>query len=294
MVADISDYFQHLQTSIVQRLETIDGTERFREDRWEHPEGGGGVTRVLSDGAVFERAGVNFSAVQGESLPPSILERFPQAEGEPFTGTGISLVIHPLNPYVPTIHMNYRYFEAETIWWFGGGVDLTPYYPFEEDVREFHRRLQTICDRYDPEYYPRFKQWCDDYFYVEHREEPRGVGGIFFDYLQGDFDRIYRFVRDNGDNFLALYEPIVLRRKNLSYSDHERTFQLYRRGRYVEFNLVYDRGTRFGLQTKGRIESILMSLPPLVRWEYDYQPEPGSPEAELYEKYLVPRDWVSE
>lgn len=294
MVADISDYFQHLQTNIVQRLATIDGTERFREDRWEHREGGGGITRVLSDGAVFERAGVNFSVVQGESLPPSILEQFPKAEGEPFTGTGISLVVHPLNPYVPTIHMNYRYFETETIWWFGGGVDLTPYYPFEEDVREFHRRLQTICDRYDPEYYPRFKQWCDDYFHIEHREEPRGVGGLFFDYLQGDFDRIYRFVRDNGDNFLALYEPIVLRRKDLNYSDRERTFQLFRRGRYVEFNLVYDRGTRFGLQTKGRIESILMSLPPLVRWEYDYQPEPGSPEAELYEKFLVPRDWVSD
>ncbi len=294
MDADIPSYFQQLQSIIVERMEEIDGGGRFRDDRWKHREGGGGITRVLSDGAVFERAGVNFSEVHGETLPPSILEQFPRAEGEPFTGTGISLVIHPLNPYVPTIHMNYRYFEAQTFWWFGGGVDLTPYYPFEEDVREFHRQLRAICDRCDPDYYPRFKQWCDEYFYIEHREEPRGVGGIFFDYLQGDFDRIYRFVKDNGDNFLSLYEPIVLRRKDLRYSDRERTFQLYRRGRYVEFNLVYDRGTRFGLQTKGRIESILMSLPPLVRWEYDYQPAPGSPEAELYKKYLVRRDWISE
>jgi len=292
METAIPDYFQQLQTTIVEALQALDDHVTFLEDRWEHTEGGGGITRVLNDGNVFERAGVNFSRVEGRTLPPSILEQFPEAGSHPFSGTGISLVIHPRNPYVPTVHMNYRYFQAGPVWWFGGGMDLTPYYPFEEDVREFHRTLKTICDRHDPDYYPRFKPWCDEYFFIEHRNEPRGVGGIFFDYLQGDFDAIAGFVRDCGDTFLDLYLPMVRRRKDTPFGDRERSFQLYRRGRYVEFNLVYDRGTRFGLQTKGRIESILMSLPPLVSWQYDYQPEPGSPEAELYEKYLLPRDWA--
>jgi len=292
METAIPDYFQQLQTTIVEALQALDDHVTFLEDRWEHTEGGGGITRVLNDGNVFERAGVNFSRVEGRTLPPSILEQFPEAGSHPFSGTGISLVIHPRNPYVPTVHMNYRYFQAGPVWWFGGGMDLTPYYPFEEDVREFHRTLKTICDRHDPDYHPRFKPWCDEYFFIEHRNEPRGVGGIFFDYLQGDFDAIAGFVRDCGDTFLDLYLPMVRRRKDTPFGDRERSFQLYRRGRYVEFNLVYDRGTWFGLQTKGRIESILMSLPPLVSWQYDYQPEPGSPEAELYEKYLLPRDWA--
>lgn len=288
----IPDYLEQLQATIVARLQSLEDNEEFKEDRWEHKEGGGGITRVLSDGEVFERAGVNFSIVEGKALPSSILEQFPEAESHPFSGTGISLVIHPRNPYVPTIHMNYRYFQAGPVWWFGGGVDLTPYYPFEDDVREFHRTLKQLCDRHDPGYYPRFKQWCDEYFFIEHRNEPRGVGGIFFDYLRGDFEKIHRFVRDCGDAFLPLYLPIIQQRKDIRYGDRERSFQLYRRGRYVEFNLVYDRGTRFGLQTKGRIESILISLPPLVTWQYDYHPHPGSPEAELYDKFLPPQDWA--
>jgi len=292
MTKNISSFFQRIQMSITQRLEEWDGEKMFHTDTWEHENGGGGRTMVLSDGGVFERAGVNYSQVFGETLPPSIQEKFPDAKNTPFMATGISLVIHPLNPYVPTIHMNYRYFEAGSLWWFGGGIDLTPYYPFEKDVRDFHRSLKAVCDRYDATYYPRFKKWCDDYFFIDHRNEPRGVGGIFFDYLNDDFQKIHQFVQDCAENFLPLYEPIVTRRKDLDYTDRERQFQLYRRGRYVEFNLVYDRGTRFGLQTGGRIESILMSMPPLVRWEYDYEPEPGSAEAELYSKYLVQRNWV--
>jgi len=287
----VPNFFQKLQDKICASLSRIDGME-FHEDSWEHNDGGGGRTRVLSDGPVLERAGINFSEVYGEQLPPSILEEFPEAENTGFGATGISLVIHPRNPYVPTVHMNYRYFEAGSLWWFGGGADLTPYYPFEEDVVHFHSTLKQSCDRHNPEFYRRFKKWCDEYFYIEHREEPRGVGGIFFDYLQGEFDALFAFVQDCGNSFLPAYEPILKRRKDTDFSEREREFQLYRRGRYVEFNLVYDRGTRFGLQTKGRIESILMSMPPLARWEYDFEPKPGSPEAELYEKYLVPRDWV--
>ena len=289
---DFPTYFSDLQDTITRRFEEIDGRETFREDTWEHEGGGGGSTRVLSDGVVFERAGVNYSRIHGESLPPSIAEEVPEAEGREFMATGISLIAHPGNPYVPTVHMNYRYFEAGDVWWFGGGADLTPYYPFMEDVVHFHRTLKDACDHHNPEFYPRFKKWCDQYFYIEHREEPRGVGGIFFDYLQGDYEKLSQFVRDCGEAFLPSYIPIVQRRKDRDFGEREREFQLYRRGRYVEFNLVYDRGTRFGLETGGRIESILMSMPPLVRWEYDYQPEPGTPEAELYENYLKQRDWV--
>lgn len=292
MNQNVPIFFQRLQNTITERFSAINGSP-FREDGWEHLNGGGGRTRVLTDGNVFERVGVNFSEVYGSKLPPSILEQFPETEGHDFGATGISLVAHPRNPFVPTVHMNYRYFEAGPVWWFGGGADLTPYYPFEEDVVHFHRTLKTACDRHNPKFYQKFKKWCDEYFFIKHRNEPRGVGGIFFDYLQGDFDKIFAFVKDCGECFLPTYEPILLRRKDLEYSDRERKFQLYRRGRYVEFNLVYDRGTKFGLQTKGRIESILMSMPPLVRWEYDYEPEPGSPEAELYEKFLIPRDWTN-
>lgn len=292
MTEDISSFFRQTQSIITQGLEQMDGGGRFLSDTWEHKNGGGGNTMVLSNGKVFERAGVNFSKVFGDTLPPSILEKFPEAKNSPFMATGVSLVIHPLNPYVPTIHMNYRYFKAGSLWWFGGGTDLTPYYPFEEDVRQFHQSLKTICDRHDPDFYPRFKQWCDEYFFIQHRNEPRGVGGIFFDYLEGDFGSIRQFVFDCAKNFLPIYKQIVERRKELTYSDRERQFQLYRRSRYVEFNLVYDRGTKFGLQTGGRIESILMSMPPLVRWEYDHHPEPGSPEEKLYTDYLIPREWV--
>ncbi|MCF7805364.1 MAG: oxygen-dependent coproporphyrinogen oxidase [Candidatus Marinimicrobia bacterium] len=289
---EIPTYLQTLQETITSRLEELDAGEQFQEDTWQHANGGGGRTRIMRNGSVFERAGVNFSEVYGESLPESIAEQFPEAAGHSFGATGISLVIHPLNPHMPTVHMNYRYFEAGPVWWFGGGMDLTPYYPYEEDVREFHRSLKAVCDRHDAKYYPKFKQWCDDYFYIEHREEPRGVGGIFFDYLRGDYAKISSFVRDCGDNFLPIYEPIVHRRKDMDWNENQRRFQLIRRGRYVEFNLVYDRGTKFGLQTKGRIESILISLPPLVRWDYDYTPEPGSREAELFEKFLVPQEWI--
>lgn len=289
---EVPTYFQDLQNKITTRLRELDGKKSFHEDTWSHQDGGGGRTRVMSDGAVFERAGVNCSEVYGNQLPPSIAEQFPGAKGHPFGATGISLVIHPMNPHVPTVHMNYRFFEAGPVWWFGGGMDLTPYYPYIEDVKHFHRTLKMVCDDHDSDYYPRFKNWCDDYFYLEHREEPRGVGGIFFDYLNGEYGKIWPFVQECGDSFLESYEPIVQKRKDTGYGERERNFQLYRRGRYVEFNLVYDRGTKFGLQTKGRIESILMSMPPLVRWEYDFTPEPGSREAELYEDYLVRKDWL--
>jgi len=292
MRSEVPIYFQELQNEITDRLSILEGEKSFHEDTWEQRDGGGGRTRVISDGAVFERAGVNFSQVYGDELPSSISEEFPEAEGRSFGATGISLVIHPRNPHVPTVHMNYRFFEAGEVWWFGGGMDLTPYYPYEEDVVHFHRTIKAVCDNHDPDYYPRFKEWCDEYFHIAHREEPRGVGGIFFDYLNGEYDKIWSFVQDCGDCFLESYAPIVQRRKDTDYGDHERKFQLYRRGRYVEFNLVYDRGTKFGLQTKGRIESILMSMPPLVRWEYDYRPEPGSREAELYEEFLVRKDWI--
>ncbi|MGA7952633.1 MAG: oxygen-dependent coproporphyrinogen oxidase [Gloeobacterales cyanobacterium] len=291
----VSNFYRSLQDTISTAIEVLDGTGTFREDSWIREEGGGGRSRVLSEGAIFERAGVNFSEVHGPSLPPSILKRRPEVTDQPFYATGVSLVFHPRNPYIPTVHMNYRYFESGSLWWFGGGADLTPYYPQKEDVVHFHRTLKAACDLHNPSFYPQFKAWCDRYFYLKHRNEPRGIGGIFFDDLddtKGEWEDTFSFVQSCGKAFLDAYVPIVERRKDTPYGEREQNFQLYRRGRYVEFNLVYDQGTIFGLQTNGRTESILMSLPPVVRWEYDWSPEPGTPEAELYEVYLKPHDWA--
>jgi coproporphyrinogen III oxidase len=316
----VKQFVQKLQDDICQGLEELDGKAKFIEDKWSRAEGGGGRTRVIRDGGVFEQGGVNFSEVWGDNLPPSILVQRPEAAGHDFYATGTSMVLHPRNPYVPTVHLNYRYFEAGPVWWFGGGVDLTPYYPFREDAIHFHQTIKNACDRHNEEYYPAFKRWCDEYFYLKHRQEARGIGGIFFDYQDahsslyaghnpnGDaaiysnaigcvnrtWDDLFAFVQSCGNSFLPAYVPIVERRNKMEYGDRERNFQLYRRGRYVEFNLVYDRGTIFGLQTNGRTESILMSLPPLVRWEYAYQPEPNTPEAELYEVFLKPQDWAEQ
>jgi coproporphyrinogen III oxidase len=298
-LAAVTAYFRTLQDQICTALEGEDGAARFREDEWQRDEGGGGRTRVLAQGAVFEQAGVNFSLVTGGGLPASATAARPELAGRSFQATGLSLVIHPLNPYVPTSHANLRLFLAEQagaapIWWFGGGFDLTPYYGFEEDCVHWHRTARAACASFGDEVYPRFKQWCDEYFLVKHRGEARGVGGLFFDDLnEGGFERGFAFVRSVGDHYLAGYLPIVQRRKATAYGDREREFQLYRRGRYVEFNLVWDRGTLFGLQSGGRTESILMSLPPLVAWRYDYHPEPGTPEADLYDHFLPPRDWLA-
>ena len=315
----VRQFVQTLQDEICQGLEKLDGVACFQEDLWEREEGGGGRTRVIRGGDVFEQGGVNFSEVWGTELPPAILMQRPEAAGHGFYATGTSMVLHPHNPYVPTVHLNYRYFEAGPVWWFGGGADLTPYYPFAEDAVHFHQTLKQACDISHPHYYPTFKRWCDEYFYLKHRQEARGIGGIFFDYQDnrgtlyrgpnpeseaaaysnalGDlaprsWDDIFTFVQNCGRSFLPSYLPIAERRRSMDYCDRERNFQLYRRGRYVEFNLVYDRGTIFGLQTQGRTESILMSLPPLVRWQYTYQPEPDTPEAELYETFLKPQNWA--
>jgi coproporphyrinogen III oxidase len=286
-------FFQDLQLRICTGLEAIDGVVRFREDTWEREGGGGGRTRVLAEGGVFEKAGVNFSEVFGE-MSPEFAKQVP-GEGTKFSATGVSLVLHPRNPMVPTVHANWRFLTKGDRWWFGGGADLTPYYPFKEDVVHFHRIWKDVCDRHKSVAdYQKMKNDCDEYFYLHHRKEARGVGGIFFDYLDGDRDRIFNFVRDCGNAFLNSYVPIAERRKPLPYTDRQRAFQEYRRGRYVEFNLIYDRGTLFGLKTGGRIESILMSLPPTVRYVYDWHPEPGSLEAELTDYYLKPRDWASE
>jgi coproporphyrinogen III oxidase len=260
-------YFQGLQDQICSALQTLDGRAPFREDAWRRAEGGGGRTRVLTEGAVFEKAGVNFSEVWGE-LAPEFAAQIP-GEGRSFTATGLSLVLHPRSPLVPTVHANFRYLTKGSKWWFGGGADLTPYYPYREDVIHFHRTWKQVCDRHPSVVdYPRLKKWCDDYFFLPHRGEPRGVGGIFFDYLEGAWDALFAFVRDCGDAFLEAYRPLVEKRKDLPYTDRQRAFQEFRRGRYVEFNLLYDRGTLFGLKTGGRVESILMSLPPVVRWQY--------------------------
>ncbi len=294
----VEQYLLDLQDRICTQLAGLDGQVGFREDAWQRPEGGGGRTRVLAEGQVFEKAGVNFSKVRGASLPPSASAHRPELAGRSFVAMGVSLVIHPLNPYVPTSHANVRLFvaehaEAAPVWWFGGGYDLTPYYGFEQDCIHWHQVARAACEPFGPLVYPRFKGWCDDYFHLRHRGEPRGVGGLFFDDLnEWDFDTSFAFLRAVGDSYLEAYEPIVRRRMDLPWSERERQFQLYRRGRYVEFNLVYDRGTLFGLQAGGRTESILMSLPPLVRWDYDWSPEPGSAEADLYETYLKPRDWA--
>ncbi len=283
--------FRDLQDRICAALEELDGKARFREDVWQREEGGGGRTRVLAEGGVFEKGGVNFSEVFGQ-MSEEFAKQVP-GSGRDFTATGISLVLHPRNPLVPTVHANFRFLTKGDRQWFGGGADLTPYYPFREDVVHFHRTWRDVCQRHGPPVdYARFKKGCDEYFFLPHRGEARGVGGLFFDYLEGDFEALFAFVRDCGDAFLSAYLPIARRRKDLPYGERERAFQEFRRGRYVEFNLIYDRGTLFGLKTGGRIESILMSLPPVVRWHYDYRPEPGSREAELYE-YLKPRDWAA-
>jgi len=294
----VSEYLLNLQDRICQSLEQLDQQKIFREDQWTREEGGGGRSRVMEEGAVFEKAGINFSHVQGAQLPASASAHRPELAGRSFEALGVSLVIHPRNPYVPTSHANVRFFIAEKpgtdpVWWFGGGFDLTPYYGFEDDAVHWHRTARDACQPFGEDVYPRFKRWCDEYFHLRHRNEPRGIGGLFFDdYNAPGFADSFAFMRSVGDHYVPAYAPIVEKRMHQPYSDREREFQLYRRGRYVEFNLVYDRGTLFGLQTGGRTESILMSLPPLVTWRYDWHPEPGSPEAELYEVYLKPRDWV--
>jgi coproporphyrinogen III oxidase len=294
----VQTYLMDLQDQICSGLEAMDGEARFIEDAWQREEGGGGRSRVLTAGKTFEQAGVNFSHVFGSQLPPSATASRPELAGRGFQAMGVSLVIHPNNPYVPTSHANVRFFIAEKegeapIWWFGGGYDLTPYYGFEEDCRHWHKTAKEACAPFGADIYPRFKQWCDDYFYLKHRDEPRGIGGLFFDdYNEPDFETSFKYLRSVGDSYLKAYGPIVERRRNTAFGERERDFQLYRRGRYVEFNLVYDRGTLFGLQSGGRTESILMSLPPLVKWRYNWQPEPGSDEARLYEEFLRPREWA--
>jgi len=297
----VKEYLLGLQDDICSGLESQDGSGRFKEDLWQREKGGGGRTRVLEQGAVFEQAGVNFSHVFGNRLPPSATAARPELEGRDFQALGISLVIHPRNPYVPTSHANVRFFiakktgkqrEEEAVWWFGGGYDLTPYYPNMEDVIHWHKNAHDVCEPFGEDVYARYKKWCDDYFYLKHRNETRGVGGLFFDDLnEWGFERCFEFMKNVGDSYLPAYLPIVERRKHEEYGERQRAFQLYRRGRYVEFNLVYDRGTLFGLQSGGRTESILMSLPPVVNWRYNYQPKTGSAEAEL-DKYLTPRDWL--
>ena len=293
----VKQFLTGLQQTVVASLSGVDG-RAFRRDEWSRAEGGGGIAQVLEDGSVFERAGVNFSHVHGEGLPASATASRPELAGRPFQAMGVSLVLHPRNPYVPTVHMNVRFFVARkdgaaAAWWFGGGLDLTPYYPFAEDARHFHRACRDALAPYGAERYPRYKKWCDDYFFLKHRAEPRGVGGIFFDDLnQPDFAACFALTRSVGSHFLRAYLPILERRRGLGYGERERAFQAYRRGRYVEFNLVYDRGTLFGLQSGGRTEAILMSLPPRVEWRYDWKPEPGSPEEKLYTEFLIPKDWA--
>jgi len=288
---EMQRFVQGLQDEICRALEQVDGKARFREDPWTREGGGGGRSRVMEEGAVFEKAGVNFSAVHGE-LSDTFAKRL-QGEGNTFFATGVSLVLHPRNPMVPTTHANYRFIVQGPKAWFGGGADLTPYYLFDEDARHFHQTLKAACDRHDASYYPRFKKTCDEYFWLKHRDEARGVGGIFFENIGGDLERELALVQDCGRAFLPAYLPIVAARKDLPYSPEQRTWQEIRRGRYVEFNLVHDRGTVFGLETRGRTESILMSLPPLVRWVYDHHPAPGSEEARLVEVLRKPREWVT-
>ena len=291
-------YLLGLQNQICDELQNTDGKETFVEDSWQREEGGGGLSRVLTNGAVIEKGGVNFSHVMGKKMPASATAHRPELAGRSFEAMGVSLVIHPNNPYIPTSHANVRFFIAEKegeapVWWFGGGYDLTPYYGNEEDCRSWHQTAKDACEPFGEEVYPKYKKWCDEYFYLKHRDEPRGVGGLFFDDLNSmGFEQSFAFMQAVGNSYSKAYVPIVEKRKGTPFSEKEKQFQLYRRGRYVEFNLVYDRGTLFGLQTGGRTESILMSLPPLVRWEYDWNPELGSKEAELYEKFLKAQEWV--
>lgn len=295
----VRHYLLGLQDSICTALAEEDGGKHFSEDSWTREGGGGGRSRVMEDGAVFEKAGINFSHVHGEGLPASATAHRPELAGRSFQAMGVSLVIHPHNPYVPTSHANVRFFVAEKpgadpVWWFGGGFDLTPYYGFDEDCVHWHQTARLACEPFGQEVYPRYKKWCDEYFFLKHRNEPRGIGGLFFDDLnEWGFEQSFAFMRAVGDHYIPAYRPIVSRRKAHPFGERERDFLLYRRGRYVEFNLVYDRGTLFGLQTGGRTESILMSLPPLVKWRYAWQPEPGSEEQRLYDAYLKPRDWLA-
>lgn len=290
---EVAGYLTDLQDQICRTLEGLDGTTSFKEDRWDREGGGGGRSRVLIEGGVFEKAGVNFSEVYGQ-MTPELASQLP-GEGCEFSAVGLSLVLHPRSPMIPTVHANFRYLTKGNASWFGGGADLTPYYPFRDDVIHFHRVWKNVCEKHAAVIdYRRLKKWCDDYFYLPHRQEPRGVGGIFFDYLTDKPGETFAFVQDCGNAFLPAYEPIVRRRKQESYTQQQRLFQEFRRGRYVEFNLLYDRGTVFGLKTGGRVESILMSLPPQARWLYDFHPEKGSREAELYDVYLKPQDWADE
>lgn len=294
----VKSYLLSLQQHICEALEKVDGEKNFIEDCWEREAGGGGLSRVLENGKVFEKAGVNFSHVFGDTLPASATAHRPELAGRSFQAMGVSLVIHPNNPFVPTSHANVRFFIAEKegedpVWWFGGGYDLTPYYGFAEDCTFWHQTARDACQPFGDDVYPEFKKWCDEYFFLKHRNEPRGVGGLFFDDLnRWDFATCFNFIQAVGDSFTKAYIPIVEKRKETIFGERERQFQLYRRGRYVEFNLVYDRGTLFGLQTGGRTESILMSMPPLVKWQYDWHPEEGSAEEKLYTEFLIDRDWV--
>lgn len=299
MIEQVKTYLLGLQADICTQLEAVDTEATFIKDKWEKPDNkGNGLTRVLTNGKVFEQAGVNYSIVRGDDMPASATALRPELAGRRFTALGVSLVIHPHNPYVPTSHANVRFFLAEKdgkdpIWWFGGGFDLTPYYGFDEDCVFWHQSAKDACTPFGDEVYSKYKKWCDDYFYIKHRDEQRGIGGLFFDDLnEGSFEECFAFMQSVGNSYIKAYRPIVEKRKDSEYGEQERQFQLYHRGRYVEFNLVYDRGTLFGLQTGGRTESILMSLPPKVAWEYQYQPKAGSPEDKLYEHYLKPQDWV--
>jgi coproporphyrinogen III oxidase len=297
-ISAVKDYLLNLQHHICCALEALDKGGKFQEDSWVRPLGGGGITRIFQNGAVFEKAGVNFSHVSGEQLPPSASAHRPELAGCTFDALGVSLVIHPVNPFVPTTHANVRFFIAQKegqapVWWFGGGFDLTPYYGFVEDCKHWHQTARAACEPFGDDIYPRFKDWCDSYFYLKHRQEARGIGGLFFDdYNEHGFEHSFALMRSIGDSFINAYQPIVIRRKMHPFDAKEKDFQLYRRGRYVEFNLVYDRGTLFGLQSGGRTESILMSLPPQVHWHYNWEPEPGSTEAQLYTDFLPAKDWL--
>ena len=296
-ILQVEEFLVGLQGRIVSALEQVDG-KSFHRDQWKRQEGGGGVSCVLEQGNVFERGGVNFSHVSGGGLPASATAARPELSGRSFEAMGVSLVLHPRNPYAPTVHMNVRFLEArkegsDPVWWFGGGMDLTPYYGFAEDATHFHQNCRNALQPFGDEYHPRFKKWCDEYFYLKHRKEPRGVGGIFFDDLsQPDFDTCFKLTQNVGNHLLPAYVPILQRRLDTPYGENERDFQAYRRGRYVEFNLVWDRGTLFGLQSGGRTESILMSLPPVVKWRYDWSPETGSAEEKLYTDFLITKDWL--
>ncbi|MCC3702994.1 oxygen-dependent coproporphyrinogen oxidase [Rouxiella badensis] len=299
-INQVKAFLLSLQDQICQKLSAVDGRAQFKQDQWVREEGGGGQSRVLTGGAIFEQAGVNFSHVSGATLPASATAHRPELAGRSFQAMGVSLVIHPLSPYIPTSHANVRFFIAEKpgeapVWWFGGGFDLTPYYGFEEDARHWHQTAADLCQPFGDDVYPKYKKWCDDYFFIKHRNEARGIGGLFFDDLNSpDFAHCFAFMQAVANGFTDAYLPIVERRKTLTWGEREREFQLYRRGRYVEFNLVWDRGTLFGLQTGGRTESILMSMPPLVRWEYGFEPDENSPEAALYRDFLPVRDWLAE